>query len=151
MTTTLQHAKPKTLAAGEGDTHPLLTHTLIWKVTASDTDGHYAMFEMMDTSGGSAPVHSHPWEETFYILEGEIELQVGNRREKLSAGATGHVPANAVHAFTVTSAIARVLVIISSATAEAFYREAGAKLKTLPPEPIVVQALSAKYGFRLQA
>jgi len=150
MTTTL-HAKPKTLAPGEGEAHSLLTTTLVWKATASDTDGHYAMFEMIDTAGGSAPVHSHPWEETFYILEGEIEIQIGNYRERLSAGATSHVPANAFHAFTVTSAIARVLVIVSSASAEAFYREAGAKLKTLPPEPIVVQALSTKYGFRLQA
>jgi hypothetical protein len=51
MNTTLQHSKPKTLAPGEGDAHPMLTHTLVWKVTGDDTNGQYAIFEMIDTAG----------------------------------------------------------------------------------------------------
>ncbi len=150
MTTTLQPAKPKTLAAGEGDTHPLLTHMLVWKIAGEDTNGHYAMFEMMDTTGGSAPVHSHPWEETFYILEGEIEIQVGNRREILRAGSVSHIPANAVHAFKVTSAVVRALLIVAPASAADFYREAGAKITSMPPDPIVFAEICGKYGLQLQ-
>jgi quercetin dioxygenase-like cupin family protein len=150
MVATLQRAKPKTLAAGEGDTHPLLTHTLVWKVASEDTNGHYAMFEMTDKFGGSAPVHSHPWEETFYILEGEIEIQIGNRREILSAGAVGHIPAKAVHAFKICSPIARVLLILAPASAEAFYREVGAKITIFPPDPSTFQKICDKYDVRLQ-
>lgn len=149
MITTFQHAKPKTLTAGEGDTHPLLTHTIVWKATATDTNGHYALFEMSDQFGGGAPVHSHPWEETFYILEGEIEILLGNRREVFGAGAMVHIPANAVHAFQICSPSARALGIVAPGNAEAFYREAGAKLTALPPDPIVMQELAEKYQLRL--
>jgi quercetin dioxygenase-like cupin family protein len=145
MLTAVKAAMPKTLAPGAGDTHQLLTHTIVWKVTANDTKGHYALFEMSDHEGGGAPVHSHPWEETFYILAGEIEILLGNRREVFGAGAVVHVPANAIHAFQICSPIARALVIMAPGHAEAFYREAGAKLTSLPPDPIVMEELAAKY------
>jgi quercetin dioxygenase-like cupin family protein len=150
MTTTLTHAKPKTLASGAGETHQMLTHTVVWKTTGEDTNGHYAMFEVTDTAGGAAPLHSHPWEETFYILEGELEIQVGNRRETIRAGATSHIPANAVHAFTVISPTARALLVISPAAAEAFYREVGERIISLPPDPIVFAEICEKYNLQLR-
>jgi quercetin dioxygenase-like cupin family protein len=149
MTATLAHAKPKTLASGEGESHQMLTHTIVWKTTSDDTNGHYAMFEVTDTVGGAAPLHSHPWEETFYILEGELEVQVGNRRETIGAGATCHIPAHAVHAFTVISPVARALLVISPASAEAFYREVGEKM-TMPPDPIVFAQICQKYDIQLR-
>ncbi len=149
MTTTLARVQPKTLAPGAGESHTLLTHTIVWKTTVDDTDGRYAMFEVTDTVGGSAPLHSHPWEETFYILEGEIEIQIGNRRELLCTGSTSHIPAHAVHAFTIVSPVARALIVISPAAAEAFYREAGARITSLPPDPIVFQDICNKYDLQL--
>jgi quercetin dioxygenase-like cupin family protein len=149
MTTTLTHAKPKTLASGAGESHQLLTHTLVWKTTTEDTNGRYAMFEITDTTGGSAPVHSHPWEETFYILEGELEIQIGNRREIIGAGAVAHIPANAVHAFTIVSPVARSLIVVSPAVAEGFYREVGEKITSMPPDPIVFQEICDKYNLQL--
>jgi quercetin dioxygenase-like cupin family protein len=150
MTIKLTHAKPKTLASGKGESHQLLTHTVVWKTTTEDTNSHYAMFEMTDTVGGSAPAHSHPWEETFYILEGELEVLIGNRYETISAGAVAHFPANAVHAFKIVSPVARVLIIVSPTIAEAFYREAGARITSFPPDPIVVQEICEKYNLQPQ-
>jgi quercetin dioxygenase-like cupin family protein len=149
MLAAVKPAMPKALAPGAGDTHPLLTHTIVWKVTANDTKGHYALFEMSDHASGGAPVHSHPWEETFYILEGEIEILLGDRREVFGAGAVVHIPANAIHAFQICSPIARALAIIAPGKAEAFYREAGAKLTSLPPDPIVMQEVATKHHLQL--
>jgi quercetin dioxygenase-like cupin family protein len=145
MLTTVKTVMPKTLGPGAGDTHQLLTHTIVWKATANDTSGHYALFEMSDHEGGGAPVHSHPWEETFYILEGEIEILLVDRHEVFGAGAVVHIPANTIHAFQICSPSARALGIVAPGKAEAFYREAGAKLTTLPPDPIVMQELAEKY------
>lgn len=147
--TTVKTAMPKTLAPGAGDAQTLLTHTLVWKTTASDTNGKYAMCEMIDHEGGGAPVHSHPWEETFYILAGEVEILLDDRREVFGAGAVVHIPANTIHAFQICSPIARVLVIIAPGHAEAFYHEAGARL-TMPLDPIVLQELAAKYNLQLR-
>jgi quercetin dioxygenase-like cupin family protein len=150
MSATLQHAKPKTLAPGAGEVQTLLSHTVAWKVDGNDSNGHFAIFEMTDTTGGCAPVHSHPWEETFYMLEGEIEVRVGNRQEMLIPGSVGHIPANVVHTFKVCSARARALVIIAPAMGEAFYRELGEKITSLPPDPIVMQEVFDKHGLELR-
>ncbi|AFY93241.1 cupin domain-containing protein [Chamaesiphon minutus] len=150
MTPKLTHTNPKILASGEGESHQLLTHTVVWKITTEDTNSRYAMFEMTDTVGGSAPAHKHPWEETFYILEGELDIQIGDRYETIGAGAVAHFPANAVHAFKIVSPVARVLIIVSPTIAEAFYREAGARITSFPPDPIVVQEICEKYNLQPQ-
>ena len=150
MTTAVQHAKPKILASGEGERHSMLTHTLVWKLDGNDTDGRYAVFEMIDAAHGEPPLHSHPREETFYILEGELEITLGNRQHVITAGAVSHIPANAVHTFKVLSAIARVLIIVSPAAAAEFYREVGERMTSLPSDLTVLQEISAKYGLQLR-
>jgi hypothetical protein len=69
-----------------------------------------------------------PGKRPSILLEGELEILLGNRREVCGAGAVVHIPANAIHAFQICSPSARALVIIAPGEAEAFYREAGAKL-----------------------
>ena len=142
-------AQPKILAFGAGEAQTLLTHTITWKTTASDTNGLYAMFEMVDRAGGGAPVHSHPWEETFYILAGEIEILLEDRREVCGAGAVVHIPADVVHAFQVVSPVAQALVIMAPGDVEGFYREASDKLTTLPPDPFVMKEIADKYNLKL--
>jgi quercetin dioxygenase-like cupin family protein len=149
MTTTMQHAKPKTLASGEGESHAMLTHTLVWKLVGNDTNSKYAVFEMIDVAMGAAPLHSHPWEETFYILEGELEVMVGNCQQIATTGAVIHIPANGVHTFQVLSPIARVLVIVSPVSAADFYREVGAKVTSLPTDADALQEICTKYGLKL--
>lgn len=55
----------------------------------------------------------------------------------------------AVHTFKVRSAIARVLTIVSPASAAEFYREVGAKITSLPPHPIVFPEICTKYNLKL--
>lgn len=148
MTTTFLQA-PKFLASGEGDSYQMLTHTMVQKITESDTEGQWAMIEMTDTAENGPPLHSHPWHETFYILEGEVEIQVGDQQILAATGSVSHVPANVAHAFKIRSAIARVLVIVSPGAAEAFYREVGAKITSLPPDPIALQTIAAKHNVQL--
>ncbi len=149
MTTAVQHAKPKLLASGEGDMHTMLTHTLVWKLAGNDTNGQYAMFEMIDAAHGEPPLHSHPWEETFYILEGELEVTLGSRKHVVTAGAVTHIPTNAVHTFKVLSPIARVLIIVSPAAAAEFYQEVGARITSFPPDRTVLEEIFTKYDLQL--
>jgi quercetin dioxygenase-like cupin family protein len=140
---------PKLLAMNEGNSYQMLSHILTTKITGDDTDGEWAMFEMTDTAEHGAPLHSHPWHETFYILEGEMELQIGKRKALATAGALMHVPANTIHTFKVCSSSVRVLVMVSPASAEAFYQEIGEKITVLPPDPNLFQEVCSKYGVRI--
>ncbi len=150
MTITLQRQRPVFLGAGEGRAFQMLTHTITRKVTTVDSNGYYALAELTDTAGSGAPLHSHPWEETFYILEGELEVQIGNQQQICTAGSVVHVPANAVHGFKILSPVARTLLVIAPASAEAFYLEVGDRVSDLDTDMETMQEVCAKYGLQLR-
>jgi hypothetical protein len=68
--------------------------------------------------------------ESFYVLEGEITLYLGDRPGKrASAGSFAHVPGGTVHGFRVESETARYLILTTPQHGE-FYRAI-----TLPSRP----------------
>ncbi len=139
---------PRILSAGEGESYSMLSHTFTIKVSAEDTDGAWVMSEVSDTVGNGAPLHTHPWHETFYILEGELEIQVGKRTIQATPGASVYLPANIAHGFKICSPTARVLVLIP-AFAEAFYREVGQEVTTLPPSIDALQQVCERHNVHL--
>ena len=150
MTITLQRQRPIFLESDEGRAYQMLTHTITRKLTSVDTNGYYALAELTDTAGAGAPLHSHPWEETFYLLEGELEIQIGNQQQICTAGSVAHVPANAVHGFKILSPSARALLTIAPASAEAFYLEVGDRITDLTTDMETMQQICAKYGLQLR-
>src|SRR4051812_15578825 len=90
-----------------------------WKATAGETGDAYLMFEFAGEQGKVTPVHVHPAsDETFYMLEGEILLDLGGKRRTLEAGALAFVPRGMPHAFMVTAANTRCLTLQTPGTDE---------------------------------
>jgi quercetin dioxygenase-like cupin family protein len=85
---------------------------ILWTplVSTEQTAGQYSLMEqLMPASAGPPPhVHDHG-DEVFYVLDGEMVLQLG---DEVVVGRTGQlvrIPAGTTHAFVVTSETARVL------------------------------------------
>ncbi len=119
----------KTLAAtvrdsGEGERRWFCgggLHT--WKLTAEETGGAFLLFEFVGEQGKVTPVHIHPAsDETFYVLEGEILLDLDGERRPLGQGGVVVIPRGSPHAFMVTSPEARMLTLQTPGTDEQFYR-----------------------------
>ena len=49
--------------------------------------------------GVGPPPHSHDWDESFFVLEGEIEFALKSGPMVCKAGTLVHVPAQTVHSF----------------------------------------------------
>jgi quercetin dioxygenase-like cupin family protein len=139
---------PKLLMAGEGESFQFSSLTFTRKISRDNSNSEWVMNEITGSMDLGAPLHSHPWSETFYVLEGEMEVQVGNRKALATPGTLMYVPENVAHSFRICSPATRMLEIIPAA-AEGFYREGGEKVPTLPPDLKVFQALCEKYGVRL--
>src|SRR5580692_13196800 len=60
--------------------------------SASMTFAHYDF-----TAGSTIHEHSHPQEEVYEIIEGELELTVAGVTQRLGPGFVGIVPSNALH------------------------------------------------------
>ncbi len=79
------------------------------KVSASDTDDQYELFEVEAAQGPGVPPHRHPWAEAYYILDGSMDVQVGGRTVSLEVGGTITVPPNAIHSIAATSPMVKFL------------------------------------------
>jgi len=115
-----------------GDTYTIL-------LTGDDTGGRFCLIDMHIPPGGGPPPHRHDFEESFTILEGEIEATFRGKKSIVRTGETINIPANAPHSFTNSSQKpARLLCICSPAGQEEFFLAVGVPVATRttpPPQP----------------
>ena len=74
---------------------------VIMKVLVSPKEGWegHVMRELEVGTFGYTPKHSHPWPHINYIIEGEGELLIGEKVNKVTAGGYAYVPASETHQF----------------------------------------------------
>jgi hypothetical protein len=104
-------------------------------VPADAVDGRYALIEFLLPHLASPPLHTHPQDESYFMLEGRLTIQAGEQRFELGPGGAAVVPMRVPHTFRVDSEGARVLVLSTPAGIDGFVREGGvpAGAPTLPP------------------
>ncbi|TDO55449.1 quercetin dioxygenase-like cupin family protein [Kribbella sp. VKM Ac-2571] len=94
-----------------------------WLATSAETAGAFLLFEFVGEQGKVTPLHIHPAsDETFYLLDGEIQLDLDGKKRNLSTGGVAVIPRGVPHAFRVVSPTTRFLTIQTPGTDEAFYR-----------------------------
>jgi mannose-6-phosphate isomerase-like protein (cupin superfamily) len=71
------------------------------KVAAGETGGAYSLFERSVPPGGGDPPHiQHREDECLYVVEGELDLLLGEELLAARAGSLIFVPRGTLHAFT---------------------------------------------------
>ena len=122
------------------------TYTIL--VSGEDTAGRYSLIDMYVPPGGGPPPHRHDFEESFTVLEGEIEATFRGEKLSLRTGQVIQIPANAPHQFRNNSAQpARLLCLCSPAGLEGMFRELGIEVPTrttVPPKPEAATEASLK-------
>ncbi len=124
------------------------TYTIL--VSGKETSGRYCLIDMHIPPGGGPPPHRHDFEESFTVLEGEIEAVFRDEVITLRAGEIINIPANAPHRFQNKSRTpARLLCVCSPAGQDEFFQEVGVPVesRTAAPPPlndVQQQALEAK-------
>src|SRR3954462_9499471 len=77
-----------------------------------DTGGAFCLVDEQSNRGESVPLHRHPEDmESFYVLEGELTLFIGNEGVRAPAGSFSHIPGGTVHGFRIESDQARYLIL----------------------------------------
>jgi mannose-6-phosphate isomerase-like protein (cupin superfamily) len=129
-----------------GDTYTIL-------VTGEDTAGRFCLIDMHVPPGGGPPPHRHDFEETFSLLEGELDLVFRGAKQKVRVGETVNIPANAPHQFHNSSnQPARMLCICSPAGQEEFFAEIGIPVATrTTPPPKLDEAAQAAFRQKAEA
>ncbi len=123
------------------------------KAGGDETDGAFAVVECLLPSGFVPPPHCHRLEtETWYVLEGELQIACGDKRWTVGPGAFVCLPRGIPHGFAVSSATpARVLQVSAPAQFERYIAELGepATERVLPspkpPDLAKIEALRPTY------
>jgi quercetin dioxygenase-like cupin family protein len=121
------------------------TYTVL--LSGHDTSGRYCLIDMYVQPGGGPPPHRHDFEETFIVLDGELEARFRGETRTVRGGETIHIPANAPHQFRNSSSRpARMFCICSPAGQEEFFQQLGNPVpsRTAPP-PELDQAQQAAF------
>jgi quercetin dioxygenase-like cupin family protein len=140
----------------------LVGDTYTVTVSGKDTNERFCVIDMHIPPGGGPGPHRHDFEETFILLEGEIELTFRGQKSTARAGDTVNIPSNAPHQFhNASSRPARMICICSPAGMDRFFIEVGVPVatRTTPPPKLnekqmeefleKAKALAPKYSTEL--
>lgn len=123
------------------------------KVGAKDTHGALTLFHLTAPPMSGPPLHVHSREdEIFYVLEGEVVFEIGERREIVSAGGTVFLERGVPHRYqNFTDREARLLVAVAPGAFHDFFVELSAATVTAGgrlPAMDILQKIDSRYGIQ---
>ena len=139
----------------EGKMLWVVDELMTFKATGEDTGGAYSLTDSVVPPGGGPPPHIHHREdEAFWVLEGELEVMVGESTFKASAGSFVHLPKDIPHSYeNIGLGPARFITLIVPAGLERFFEEVGKPVSDVSSPPPFGEedidkllAIAPKYG-----
>ncbi len=127
-------------------------------ISGAETNGAYAVVEMLVPPGGGPPPHSHPQtQEMFYLIEGELEFKTEAGKTLLQPGGFVNIPfGGAVHCFrNISDSYAKMLCTVVPAGLEEVFSAIGTPAQPgeflpvpehTPERAAFLQAIDEKYG-----
>lgn len=131
-------------------------------ISGKETGGTYAVIDMLVPPGGGPGPHEHPSiNETFYVLEGEVEFTTSTEKYIAKKGTHINIPLyGPVHMFKNKSGeVARLLCTVMPAGMEEMFEQIGLPVENgeflpVPPSPSPEQlenlkAVLEQYGQKM--
>ena len=115
------------IPAGEGLTKWVSGDTYTVKITGPESNGSLGFVEAVVPSGGGPVAHAHIGsDETFYLLDGELEFLDGDHTFVAGPGDFVYIPRNHRHRFTnISSGDAKMVFFFTVAGPEQLFVQAG--------------------------
>ena len=147
--TILSKINPKIVRNNEGKVLNVIGDIQTFKLTGKDTNGLFTLIEEYNDPGTAIPTHVHENEdEVFKVIEGEMELTVGDKTTVLKAGDLAFGPRGIPHSWKIIgNSKAKVILSVFPSGIEEMFEE----LSELPPGPPdfpKVTEICGRYGIR---
>jgi len=96
---------------------------LVRRIRSEDTDGAFSVVEFVSQPGEGVGMHTHDNEdELVYLLEGEIEVTVGQSTMTATAGTSALLPKGIPHGYSNTgSTPSRLLAVLMPGKLDTFF------------------------------
>ena len=112
------------------------------------TEG-YEIFLQRGPEGSGPPPHSHPWDESFFVVKGEIDFGIGAESTTATAGTLVHLPAGTMHWFRFGKGGAEMVSMTSRLGASKMFADLAREVSPVNPDLEKLAAVGAPYGFKV--
>jgi quercetin dioxygenase-like cupin family protein len=134
-----------TIRRGEGESLRVMGADLKFLCTADRTEGAWSLMEVALPPDSGPPPHTHPWDEAYYVVEGEVRFVLAGSEQVVRAGDFVYAPGGTLHGFKGSSpSPARLLIFDAPAHAESFFRDVEREVKG-PPDMAKVPEIGRRH------
>src|SRR5678815_1311573 len=112
------------------------------------TEG-YEIFLQRGPEGSGPPPHSHPWDESFFVIKGEIDFGIGPESTTALPGTLVHLPAGTVHWFRFGKGGAEMVSMTSRLGASKFFAETAREVAPVDPDLAKLAQVGARHGLKV--
>jgi quercetin dioxygenase-like cupin family protein len=112
------------------------------------TEG-YEIFLQRGPEGSGPPPHSHPWDESFFVIKGQIDFGIGAESTTASPGTLVHLPAGTVHWFRFGKGGAEMVSMTSRLGASKMFTDLAREVEPVNPDLGKLTEVGARHGLKV--
>jgi quercetin dioxygenase-like cupin family protein len=112
--------------------------------------GSYEIFRHAGPEGSGPPPHSHPWDEAFYVIDGEIIFGVNDDQDLVAgSGTLVHVPRESMHWFRFGAGGGVMISMTSRAGASEFFTQVDREVSPTNPDLGALIGIATAHGLNI--
>ena len=108
--------------------------------------GGYEVFLQTGPENSGPPPHNHPWDESFYVIRGEIAFGVGDAETLATPGTFVHLPGGTTHWFRFGKGGGEMVSISSREGASRMFTDLDREIAPDNPDPVKLVEIAGRHG-----
>jgi quercetin dioxygenase-like cupin family protein len=112
------------------------------------TEG-YEVFLQRGPEGSGPPPHTHPWDESFFVVEGRIDFGIGAESMTALPGTLVHLPAGTLHWFRFGRGGGKMVSMTSRLGASKLFTDIAREVAPVNPDLGKLTEVGARHGLKV--
>jgi quercetin dioxygenase-like cupin family protein len=120
-------------------------------LASGEATGSYEIFLQRGPEGSGPPPHSHPWDESFLVVKGQIEFGIGSDATVARPGTLVHLPAGTPHWFRFGAGGGEMISMTSRLGASKMFADMARELAPVNPDLQQLVEVGGRHGLKVEA
>ncbi len=118
-------------------------------LASGEQTGGYEIFLQAGPEGSGPPPHNHPWDESFYVIKGEMAFGIDKSDRIAVPGTLVHLPAGTTHWFRFGKGGGEMVSVTSREGASHMFADFDREIAPDAPDFARLIALAKPYGTQI--
>ena len=115
-------------------------------LASGEATGGYEIFLQRGPEGSGPPPHTHPWDESFYVVAGRIDFGIGGESLTATPGTLVHLPAGTVHWFRFGAGGGEMVSMTSRLGASKMFEDIAREVSPTDPDLAKLTEVGGRHG-----